>query len=602
VMERQKAHGSGKPLATKRLERAAAAALLILFVARCGHMAWVTSPTFDEPGYIFSGYSYFVEGRFDRTFEHPPLARAIVAAPLLLLRPKFAPDFDQMKRHHGYDVRLSEPEPQLAFQFLFIHNRARAQTMLFLARMAALVVAVATGVALWRWARALYGPPAGLLAMTLFTFDPNVLAHSANASGDMIFACALFAACYAWWRFVQKESWLRLILAGGLLGAAVSMRLLGAAGLGMFGLILVAERGGRARQSASDGGDDTRSTVAGRFAWRVVPQFIVMAAIAVFVLFSAYAFETGRPKDLLKWPQVVREANFDKEPAWASARLPLPNLLLGAYWQRVHVKVGHPAFLLGQVSRHGWWYYFPVAFLLKTPIGLVALVLFAMALSVMLARAEGVRRELVLLLPAVMFGAARMGLGINIGYRFLLPLLLFLFVLAGKAAHPLVLGGWWLRFVPLAACAWVGFGSLMLHPHYLAYFNELVGGPRNGYKCLVDSNLDWGQALPALKEWMDEHGVKEVNLSYFGSGDPAYYGIKYQDMLGLNWLRPTVRYQPHLRPPAEYYAVSATNLQGVYFEKSGPPASSDPFKLFRRMKPVGQAGYSILIYHAGGAE
>ena len=82
------------------------------------------------------------------------------------------------------------------------------------------------------------------------------------------------------------------------------------------------------------------------------------------------------------------------------------------------------------------------------------------------------------------------------------------------------------RWVVIALCAWYGGSVLRVHPHYLGYFNELAGGPSGGWRYLVDSNLDWGQDLKALKRWMDDHGVARVKLSYFGAADPDYYGLR----------------------------------------------------------------------------
>ena len=151
---------------------------------------------------------------------------------------------------------------------------------------------------------------------------------------------------------------------------------------------------------------------------------------------------------------------------------------------------------------------------------------------------------------------------LNIGHRHILPTYPVLFIAAGW------LGRWldWRR--PLAASLVLGLTcwhlgeSLRVRPHYLAYFNELVGGPANGWRHLVDSSLDWGQDLPSLKTWLGEHARGEkVYLAYFGTGDPAYEGIKATAL-------PTL---PDVGPPRRWsalgagiYAVSATMLQQDY--------------------------------------
>ncbi len=137
--------------------------------------------------------------------------------------------------------------------------------------------------------------------------------------------------------------------------------------------------------------------------------------------------------------------------------------------------------------------------------------------------------------------------------------------------------------------AWYVVSSVAIFPHYLAYFNELAGGPRNGYKYLGDSNLDWGQDLKGLKHYMDEHGIKRVWLSYFGSASPDYYGIGY-NYLPSHALHPP---KPEVEP-TPYFAISVTNLQGIYLPLEG--VSPDFFSGFRQLEPIARIGYSIFLY------
>jgi hypothetical protein len=178
----------------------------------------------------------------------------------------------------------------------------------------------------------------------------------------------------------------------------------------------------------------------------------------------------------------------------------------------------------------------------------------------------------------------------SIGLRYVLPMYPFLFVFASKTAQ-LCLSNQRLRGLYIAAVVWYMGASFYIHPHYLAYFNELVGGPNNGSQYLVDSNLDWGQDLKGLKAYMEKHAISRINLSYFGSDSPERYGIKY------NWLPSYVLRDPDPQNPAfehglnGWVAISASNLQGEYF------VDKNLFSLFRGLKPVAKIGYSIFIYH-----
>jgi hypothetical protein len=161
-------------------------------------------------------------------------------------------------------------------------------------------------------------------------------------------------------------------------------------------------------------------------------------------------------------------------------------------------------------------------------------------------------------------------------------------VFAGKAAQWL-LSNRVKSSVYVALMTWYVGASCWIHPHYLAYFNELVGGPDNGYKYLVDSNLDWGQDLKGLAKYMRQHGISRINLSFFGSDSPERYGINYI-RLPSYYLRGEEPNKPDIALRG-WVAISATNLQGAYFH------NRDMFVWFRSRKPVAKIGYSIFLYN-----
>jgi len=202
------------------------------------------------------------------------------------------------------------------------------------------------------------------------------------------------------------------------------------------------------------------------------------------------------------------------------------------------------------------------------------------------------RRDAWLLwLPIAVYAAATATRGLQIGHRHLLPLYPFLFLAAGEAAAALIawrlpVGAWLAGALGL----WYAGGTLMQHPHHLAYFNELAGGPANGWRLLVDSNLDWGQDLKRLAEWTHANGVGKLKLSYFGSADPGYYGIDSEALPGYTSPH-AARITREIRP-GDTVAVSATNLQGVYLDAEDRPL----MERLRALRPVARIGYSIFVY------
>jgi hypothetical protein len=139
-----------------------------------------------------------------------------------------------------------------------------------------------------------------------------------------------------------------------------------------------------------------------------------------------------------------------------------------------------------------------------------------------------------------------------------------------------------------AACLWYLYAGLSIYPHQLAYFNEFVGGPANGYKYLVDSNLDWGQDLAGLKDYMDEKGVERIKLAYFGFSDPGYYGIEYEYLPSYLILEP--QNVKGAVPVEGWFAISATLLQGLYLP------DPETYRFLREVRPVDTIGHSIFIY------
>jgi hypothetical protein len=193
-------------------------------------------------------------------------------------------------------------------------------------------------------------------------------------------------------------------------------------------------------------------------------------------------------------------------------------------------------------------------------------------------------------LPILVFFCLAVSSGMNIGFRHLLPIYPFLFVWLGGCVGVLWASRSSLKKAGVFLLGlWLGWGALSNYPDYLAYFNE-VTEPADRYKVLADSNLDWGQDLKGLKQWMDEHNIPKIHLAYFGTADPAYYGIDAIHEAGT-WS--TVLSKPRsddTASVAEYIAISATHLASVYFW----PAK--PYHLYASTEPIAVIGGSIHVY------
>ena len=245
------------------------------------------------------------------------------------------------------------------------------------------------------------------------------------------------------------------------------------------------------------------------------------------------------------------------------------------------------AYLLGEIS-DGFWLYFPIAFAVKTP--LPTLILLVTALVMYLSRKRRRFDDMFLLIPILLFFLLAVYSRMNIGLRHILVIYAFLFVWLGGNVATL-----WATRSTAKRCAvvvlgiWLTGSTLKWYPDYLAYFNETVN-PRAAHEILVDSNLDWGQDLKGLKQWMKQNGARRIQLAYFGIADPAYYGI---DAIYKPGTWSIVLSKPRNYDDAQlspYVAISATHLVGVFL------GSRNPYAHFLLMEPVATIGHSILIY------
>jgi hypothetical protein len=236
----------------------------------------------------------------------------------------------------------------------------------------------------------------------------------------------------------------------------------------------------------------------------------------------------------------------------------------------------------------GWWDYFLVAFLLKTPTGSLFLIGAALAVAFWWKPLQ-VREILFLLIPAILFFAALTRVKVNIGLRYALPVYPLLYVFASRVATLRFRSAWAVPALVCVPLALTAFSTLRVAPHQLAYFNELAGGPGRGYRYLSDSNIDWGQDLKGLQAYMARKHLPMIYLAYFGMGSPEAFGIHYQYVSGFGSAGPTPELVP-LGAEREMLAISVNELQSVFV------GDRDRYRWLKARKPVAKIGYSIYVY------
>lgn len=560
------------------------------------------SPTFDEQGFIIRGLAYLrdpADGGTKRIrVGHPPGLNVYNA--LLLARDE--------------TVRLPLADP--SWQGTSFHRPAElflweigndVEHIMFLARVPTVWLGLLLIALVGRWAAEMAGgglwtrpgrshtatrEAAGLLALLLTAFDPNLLAHMRLATTDFGLTVTAALAGYGLWRLARRPSALTALLAGVGLGLMLNTKFTALLFLPLFALVILLAVVVHWRAAPVAAQRHRR--------YWLLPLLIIYPVVGLVTLWAGNGFDFGRlPAETPFLPQIA---------GWP---VPLSHYLEQLLDIGGRLQVETPAFLLGHYRTTGWWYYFPVAFVLKTPLPTLILLVAA---GIATASAVWSRRGRLggaswldlaaLLVPALGFFAVALSTEINLGYRHILPILPFLFVFAGAGLGREVAALWAPARATLSfrqrAAAWLTLAltgalvavSLWIFPHYLAYFNRVAGGPQGGWRALVDSNLDWGQDLQALGPWMAERGVERVWLSYFGEARPDYYGIAYDglDSFPPRLMNPLARPFVPSDPAPGWYAISATNLQGVHF------LDHDQFRTFRDRPPEDKLGYSIFLY------
>jgi hypothetical protein len=569
---------------------------LALYLALCVSAMRQTACTFDEPIHLPPGYVSWTLGDHRMNPDHPPLVRRIAALPLLLMDGIVVKQDD-----HAWAT--SRPW-EFGKRFLFRWNDA--DRLLFPGRVAiALVVGGGLALGVFAAARRRFGRLAAAVALFLYVLDPDMIAHGMIVTNDLGITLFFFLSVLTFERLASRIDPLRTLLAGLALGGAIATKFSGIALLPMLLVLAGVAALDREPLVIATFGHRREITEPGRRFAVLVAALTAMVPIALAVVWASYGFHSPLAID------PAADAAFD----WSAIQPanPLVRGVLGLVrrWQIVpeawtygflhfleHAQ-SRPSFLMGELSETGWKRYFLVTFGLKTPIPVLALGAAAPGLAL---RARGAERrvQLFLWLPFFMYFGLALSRSINIGHRHLLPVYPFLFVAAGGAFQAIAQGGMGrARLAARSALAlllgWHAFGTLRVHPHHLAFFNEIAGGPANGYRYLVDSNLDWGQDLIGLREFMAMRGVPRVKLLYFGTADPGYYGVACDRLPGYQPPPPSALVR-EVRP-GDIVAVSATHLQGLYLD---PEVKVLTDKL-RTEPPLAVIGYSLFVYRVGFA-
>ncbi len=576
------------------------------------------STTCDEPIYIAGGLSYWLFDDYRLHPENGNLPQRIAAIPLLIAGNVNFPSRDNELWRTADHYRIGTS--------LLYGSGNDADEILLLSRAAILVLNCLTAMLIFLWSRELFGIAGGLLSLAVAVFCPTMLGYGSIVMSDMAAAFSFLFAVRFIWKAIHEVTPLS-IAAGGLAVGLMCLAKMSAPLLVPMAAILFAVRiiSGAPLQVRFQG---RRWAISSR-PWRagfLVGVFATQAMIAWTMIWAAYGFryqasaegEDDFPLERrMSWEKLFEFCDWT--PGGNAFRDTINfcrdnKLLPEAYlWGTAHTyrfAQKRSAYLRGEYSVTGWRSFFPYCFAVKTPVPTLVITVLAaaggaMVLTGRLSPAQETRhgnaensggssdpcraaanvpgRDMPGLTGALyrtaplwallfVYWAAAISSNLNIGHRHLLPVYPPMYILCGAAAAWLRKGPRPMRAAMAACLLLLATETLRFHPHYMAYFNQFVGGPKSGYRHLVDGSLDLGQDLPGLKKWLDRNNPpgpsrQPIFLSYFGNGDPAYYGIEARDLPSFSSARQHYTIEP-LVPGI--YCISATMLPGYYAKMYGP--------------------------------
>lgn len=562
---------------TTKRTAAAVLALLALHFALAVASAARKGPTFDEVYHLTAGYTYWQTGDFRMSSAKPPLPSLWAAMPWLA-EPARLPRFDTVSWRES---RLFEYGPQF---FYGVGNDVMA--MLQRSRMLVAAMSVLLGLAVFAWARALFGVGGGLLSLAVYAFSPTVLAHARLVTTDLVVSAFFLFSAATVWAVLQRVTGLRMLASGLALAGLFLAKLTAVFILPVVVAMALLRLFVRRPLPVELWVKREVTSWVGR-AGVIALALLVQGILVWGGIWAAYGFryETFRHAVTGTERFVDPYAPDSTEDRWEAHAAHSPGLARVAGFLREHrllpeiylysVVLGarttskRSAFLDGEYSDEGFASFFPLAFLYKTPTALLALLACALAASVWRPRGwrEGLYRTAPLWLLLLVYWSFAVQSRINIGHRHILPVYPLLFVLVGAASGLCAHRQRIVRWAAPALALLLALGSLRAFPHYLAYFNLIAGGPSNGYRHLVDSSLDWGQDLPALAAWLEENEHSEpVYLAYFGNAPPSHFGVRAlalpYDTVESAGVGARAFGLPKLTPGT--YCISATHLQQVY--------------------------------------
>ncbi len=579
-------------------------AILGIAFGLMGNAARLETAIFDETAHIPAGYSYikFLDYRLNP--EHPPLVKALSAIPLAFMDLNFP-------RYHPAWTDEVNGQWEVGAQFFYFSGND-ADKLVTRARIFPIILTLFTIILIYIWSRELLGKWA-LLPAFLFGLSPTVLAHGHYVTTDIGATLGVLFATFSFVKFLSAPRLRNVLLAGIALGFSLLAKFSNNLLIPYFLILAIIYFIFISRKNFF------------KYFGMLIAIFLI-AFVFVYAVYFVFILNYPPAKQLNDAATILNTftprwlVDIDLALIENPVLRPIGQYLLGLLMILQRAAGGNTAYFLGELSAEGWWYYFPVVFLLKEPLPSLILIFFALGLGIgkilktlkgqlskvirsHLSNYLGTRfAEFSMLLFVIIYWTYSIGSSLNIGVRHILPTLPFIYILSTGAIKSWVNYGKSLVkiIVIITVSLWFLAETIIVSPHFLSYFNQIGGGTTNGYRWVTDSNYDWGQDLKYLADFISKRNndddnnndITKIAVDYFGGGRPKYH---IGEDIAENWW--SARGNPK-DIGIEWLAVSVNTLQGAW-SKADPALNRKPedeYSWLRGQEPFARAGTSIFIY------
>ncbi len=535
------------------------------------------SGTVDEVAHIPSGYSYVEHNDFRLNPEHPPLAKALAGIPLALA------GIDDIKPDWSWE-QINQWE---SGWYLLYETGNDPAYILLLSRLPMILLMLLLGLTVFFMAKKFFGTKVAMFALALYAFYPEMIGHGHLVTTDIAAALGYIIAIWAFSNALVKKTFKTVLIAGLAFGVAQLLKFSSFLLFGIFIILII----GKSWQDKSE-----KENFWFHFKEHLKTYFwvCVYSLALVWIVYIPFVWNTS--------PEIehkVIEMNLTQREDTQAFRnflhlfennvilRALGHYLLGVMLVIGRVAGGNAVFILGSLSDKSIAWFFPVAYLIKTPISVLILLVWSIITFIVFRNRNKKEAwaDWVILTPLVVYWLFTLQGSLNIGIRHLIPTVPFAILFIAKQMHRYI--GEQEKFNLQAIIIWalvglMGLSVIAYYPSYIAYFNEVV--PRDKrYEYMTDSSLDWGQDLLRLKKFVDEENIKSIKVDYFGGSVPEYY------------MPQAVEWHSSYGPTTGYLAISAT-----YYQSSklyGPMEGKWSYEWLNDYEPEAVIGGSILVFN-----